>query len=157
LEADDPQGNPDEKIVYIGLASGIDGRTECQAHSGMPVKTQTPFSLVELRSATLTNARGYLSDKPDLTLTIHRTDLEQTMIGAKTLKAQIADGTARFEGDIPILAKLAATMVDFDPRFEIMPGTKLRTEIAKRNPYEAVPGAAIAESLHPNPNQQPKT
>ncbi len=48
------------------------------------------------------------------------------MIGAKTLDAQIKDGTAKVEGDVTILAKLAATMVDFDPRFEVLPGTKAR-------------------------------
>jgi len=102
--------------------------------------------LVELANATLTNAPGYLSDKPDLTLTINRSDLEQTMMGAKTLEAQIQDGTAKVEGDVSILGKLAATMVDFDPRFEIMPGTKARGDVvAKANPYEAVTGKAMAE------------
>ena len=48
------------------------------------------------------------------------------MMGAKTLEAQIADGTAKVEGDASILKQLASTMVDFDPRFEIMPGTKAR-------------------------------
>lgn len=101
--------------------------------------------IVELDNATLTNIGGYLAEKPDLTLTINRSDLEQTMMGAKTLEAQIADGTAKVQGNAGILKQLAATMVEFDPRFEIMPGTKLRTEIAKHNPYEAVPGAPIAE------------
>ena len=82
--------------------------------------------LVELENATLTNIKGFLADKPDLTLTINRSDLEQTMMGAKTLEAQIADGTAKVEGDASILKQLASTMVDFDPRFEIMPGTKAR-------------------------------
>jgi hypothetical protein len=37
-------------------------------------------------------------------------------------------------------------MVDFDPRFEIMPGTKARAaEIAHADPYEAVPREIIAE------------
>jgi len=37
-------------------------------------------------------------------------------------------------------------MVDFDPRFEIMPGTKAReTELAHANPYEAVPRGTIVE------------
>ena len=83
--------------------------------------------LVELENATLTNIKGFLADKPDLTLTINRSDLEQTMMGAKTLDAQIADGTAKVEGDAGILKQLASTMVEFDPRFEIMPGTKLMT------------------------------
>jgi alkyl sulfatase BDS1-like metallo-beta-lactamase superfamily hydrolase len=102
--------------------------------------------VVELENATLTNIEGYLADDPDLTITINRTDLEQTMMGAKTLEKQIADGTARVEGDVSILKKLAAMMVDFDPRFEIMPGTKARgVQVAHADPYEAVPGAAIAE------------
>jgi len=48
------------------------------------------------------------------------------MMGAKTLEAQIAEGTAKVQGDASVLQKLASTMVDFDPRFEIMPGTKIR-------------------------------
>ncbi|MEZ5900320.1 MAG: alkyl sulfatase C-terminal domain-containing protein [Hyphomicrobiaceae bacterium] len=102
--------------------------------------------IVELENATLTNIQGFQSDKPDLTLTINRSDLEQTMVGAKTLESQIANGTAKVEGDISILKQLASTMVDFDPRFEIMPGTKSRTEkVAHANPYEAIPEKIIAE------------
>jgi len=101
---------------------------------------------IELENATLTNIEGFLADDPDLTLTINRSDLEQTMMGAKTLEDQIADGTARLAGDASVLKKLASTMVDFDPRFEIMPGTKARdAELAEANPYEAVPGKPIAE------------
>jgi hypothetical protein len=49
-------------------------------------------------------------------------------------------------GDACILKQLASTMVDFDPRFEIMPGTKARgTEVVKADPYEAVPRQTIAE------------
>ena len=48
--------------------------------------------IVELENATLTNIKGFQAEKPDLTLTINRSDLEQTMMGAKTLEAQIADG-----------------------------------------------------------------
>jgi alkyl sulfatase BDS1-like metallo-beta-lactamase superfamily hydrolase len=103
--------------------------------------------VVELANATLTNLEGFLADRPDLTLTINRTDLERTMAGEKTLEAQIADGAAKVEGDVSILAKLAATMVDFDPMFEILPGTKQGKEakVVKADPYEAVPGAVIAE------------
>ena len=88
----------------------------------------------------------FVADDPDLTLTINRTDLEQTMMGAKELEKQIADGTCKAEGDLSILKKLASTMIEFDPRFEVLPGTKLRgTEMADANPYEAVPGVPCAE------------
>lgn len=102
--------------------------------------------LIELENATLTNIQGFLAETPDLTLTINRVDLEQTMMGAKTLEAQLADGTAKAEGDAGVLKQLASTMVDFDPRFEIMPGTKLKeTKIGHADPYEAVPRTTIAE------------
>jgi hypothetical protein len=68
------------------------------------------------------------------------------MMGAKTLEAQIADGTAKVKGDAGVLKKLASTMIDFDPRFEIMPGTKARdAKAAHADPYKAVPRASIAE------------
>jgi len=102
--------------------------------------------LIEMENATLTNIQGFLADKPDLTLTINRSDLEQTMMGARTLEAQIKGGTAKVKGNAAILKQLASTMVDFDPRFEIMPGTKARTAtVAHADPYEAVPRHTIAE------------
>ena len=102
--------------------------------------------VIELENATLTNLKGFLSETPDLTLTINRSDLEQTMMGLKTFEAQIADGTAKAEGDAKILSKLAATMVEFDGRFEILPGTKAQpTKIEKASPYEAVPRQSIPE------------
>ncbi len=102
--------------------------------------------IVELENATLTNIKGFQAEKPTLTLTINRTDLEQTMMGVKTLEAQIADRTAKVEGDASILKQLASTMVEFDPRFEIMPGTKSKTVVAKEDPYEAADmGQPIAE------------
>jgi alkyl sulfatase BDS1-like metallo-beta-lactamase superfamily hydrolase len=101
--------------------------------------------LVELSNATLNNIAGYLADDPDLTLTIDRADLERVMAGEAALDALLADGTAQVEGDIAILGQLAALMVEFDPRFEIMPGTKLRTELAGGEAFEAAVGAVILE------------
>ena len=102
--------------------------------------------LIELENATLTNLPGFLADKPDLSITINRSDLEKTMMGAKTLEAQIADGTAKVAGDVGILKKLAATMVDFDPRFEIMPGTKLtEPKPTEGDAFKVEVGAPMAE------------
>ena len=77
---------------------------------------------------------------------ISRSDLEKTMMEAMTLEAQIADGTAKVEGNARFLTQIASTMIDFDPRFEIMPGTKGRVgEVAHAYPFEAVPRQIIAE------------
>ena len=95
--------------------------------------------LIELSNATLTNIEGFLADDPDLTITINRSDLETVMAGAKKLEAQIADGTAKVEGDTGILKQLASTMVVFDPRFEIMPGTQGHVPEEELNDYEYGP------------------
>ena len=79
--------------------------------------------VVELSNATLTNIKGVAANDPDLTITINRSDLEPVMMGIKTMRSQIDNGVARAEGDTAILGKLAAAMVSFDPRFEILPGT----------------------------------
>jgi alkyl sulfatase BDS1-like metallo-beta-lactamase superfamily hydrolase len=92
--------------------------------------------LVELSSATLTNIEGFLSDDPDLEITINRSDLEYVMAGEKSLAAQIEDGTARVKGDVGLLQKLAAAMVEFNPRFEIMPGTAAPALPDQLNDYE---------------------
>jgi alkyl sulfatase BDS1-like metallo-beta-lactamase superfamily hydrolase len=94
--------------------------------------------VIELSSATLTNLKGFQSDSPDLTIEINRSDLEATMMGRKSMAAQIEDGTAKVEGDASVLAKLASTLVHFEVGFEIMPGTKSAAveAAAQLNPYE---------------------
>jgi len=102
--------------------------------------------IIELENATLTNIQGYLADSPDLEITINRTDLEHVMLGAKTFEEQIGAGVAKVKGDPSILKQLATTMVEFDPRFEIMPGTKNReTVTTKAGSYEAVTGKPVVE------------
>ena len=49
-------------------------------------------------------------------------------------------------GGAGILKKLAATMIDFNPRFEIMPGTKLtEPKPTGGDAFEAEVGAPMAE------------
>jgi hypothetical protein len=108
--------------------------------------------VVELSNATLTNIEGYQADDADLTLTVNRSDLERVMGGTATLEVLLADGTATAEGDLAILGQLAGLMVEFDPRFEIMPGTKSLTELARAEALEADIGAVIPELRHETPS-----
>ena len=102
--------------------------------------------IVEMENATLTNIEGYLSDAADLTIVINRSDLEGIMAGESTLADQIARGTATVEGDAEVLTKLASTMHDFDPLFEILPGTlEVASTVDPADVLEAVPGAPIPE------------
>jgi alkyl sulfatase BDS1-like metallo-beta-lactamase superfamily hydrolase len=103
--------------------------------------------VVELSNATLTNIAGHQADGADLTLTVNRADLETVMAGEVTFEALLSDGRATAEGDLGILGQLASLMVDFDPRFEIMPGTKAPAGAsdAADTPYGAEIGATIPE------------
>ena len=59
------------------------------------------------------------------------------MGGTKPLRAQIADGTAKAEGNTQILEQLGAIMATFTPDFEMIPGTARPAPAKKCNPYEA--------------------
>ena len=87
--------------------------------------------IVELSNATLTNTKRFQAERPDLTLSVNRSDLERVMGGQTTLEALIALGAARAQGDVGILGLLAALMVDFDPRFEVRPGTRQGGQLAR--------------------------
>ena len=80
--------------------------------------------VIELSNATMTVIEGFLSDEANLSIIVDRKDLEKVMMGITPLKALIEDGTAKTDGDLNILSELAMRMVEFDPLFEIMPGTK---------------------------------
>lgn len=110
------------------LAIRMDGRKTRGMSYGINLVTPDNGEkyAIELKNETLTNIEGFQLPNPNLTITINRSDLEQVMMGKKTLMAMIQDGTAKTQGDASILAKIGAAMVTFEPRFPIMPGTKLR-------------------------------
>ena len=95
--------------------------------------------VIELSNATLTNIEGFQAEDADLTVTIDRADLEATMMGKKTLIAQIDDGTAKIDGDRGVLEQLASTLVHFEMGFEILPGTKSPPPEEDLNAYEVGP------------------
>ena len=101
--------------------------------------------VVELSNQTLTNIEGFQADDVDLTLTINRSDLEMTMMGAKSMEAQIADGTATVEGDAGLIGQLAATLAVFSPDFPMIPGAGSAGDAEEQNPYEvgAIPRTAL--------------
>ena len=107
---------------------------------GFTINLATPDNgekyVIELSNATLTNIEGHEAEDADLSITINRSDLEQTMMGVKPFMAQVEDGTAQIEGDLGVLEQLASTMVDFDLFFEILPGTKRAAAESDANDFE---------------------
>jgi alkyl sulfatase BDS1-like metallo-beta-lactamase superfamily hydrolase len=79
--------------------------------------------VIEMSNGTLTNIADFTAPDADATLTINRADLLPVMMRQTTLANQLRQGKAQLEGDALPLARLASTLVDFDPLFEIMPGT----------------------------------
>ena len=79
--------------------------------------------VVELRHSTLTNIKGQQAKNPDLTITVNRTDLEQVMGGTLTFDDLLKSGHAKFVGDREPFDQLKNMLVQFDPIFEIIPGT----------------------------------
>lgn len=80
--------------------------------------------VVEMSNGTLTNISGYSASDADVTLTINRSELLPVMMKQVTLGDQIRAGNAQVTGNVRVLAQLGSTLVEFDPVFEIMPGTR---------------------------------
>ena len=80
--------------------------------------------VVELSNSTLTNIKGQQAKNPDLTITVNRSDLETVMGGKATFDDLVAAGKAKLEGDRKPLDQIRSALVQFDPVFEVLPGTK---------------------------------
>jgi alkyl sulfatase BDS1-like metallo-beta-lactamase superfamily hydrolase len=93
--------------------------------------------LIELSNATLSNIEGFQDNNADLTIIINRSDLDLVMMGVKSMDEMIADGTARTKGDKGVIDKLKSTLIHFDLRFEILPGTvPVGDQQFVRNPFQ---------------------
>ena len=79
--------------------------------------------VVEMSGGTLSNIEGYLSPNPDVTITMNRSDLETVIIGRSTLGEQLQNGIGSVTGDASLLQKMNAVLIEFDPSFEVIPGT----------------------------------
>ena len=80
--------------------------------------------VVEMSNGTLTNIAGFTAPDADATLTIDRADLLPVMMQRATFADQLQAGKATLEGNPAVLLMLGSTLVQSDPLFEIMPGTK---------------------------------
>jgi alkyl sulfatase BDS1-like metallo-beta-lactamase superfamily hydrolase len=80
--------------------------------------------VVEMSNGTLTNIVGYQSSNADATITMNRNDLVAVIAGQATLASQLMAGRGQVSGNQAVLQQLASVLVEFDPAFEIMPGTK---------------------------------
>lgn len=105
-------------------------RVDSQRADGLAFKINfvTPDNgeqfVIEMRGGTLTSISGYQSEQADVTIRMNRSDLDQVIMGQETLATQLGAGRGQVEGNVAVLQQLAAVLVEFDPIFEIMPGTR---------------------------------
>lgn len=92
--------------------------------------------VVELSNGTLTNIKGYQAQDADLTITIKRSDLEQTMMGAVSFDDQIAFRKAKLKGNRKVYEQLKTMLVHFDLGFEILPGTGNTKLTPEQKPFQ---------------------
>ena len=92
--------------------------------------------VVELSNATLTSIEGFQADDAELTITINRSDLIKTMMGAVSFDEQITSGKAKFIGNRDVYEQLKSMLVHFDLGFEIMPGTGSRDLTPEAYPFK---------------------
>ena len=59
------------------------------------------------------------------------------MMGVKTMEEMIDNGTAKIQGDKSVIEKLKSTLIHFELRFEILPGTvPVGDQQYNRNPFQ---------------------
>ncbi|EJL6504804.1 alkyl/aryl-sulfatase [Vibrio cholerae] len=81
--------------------------------------------LVELENAHLNNLKGIQSDKPDMTLTLNRSELNQVLMGKTTIQQLTKEGKATIEGNAKALTDIAGMLDNFEFWFNIIePKTK---------------------------------
>ncbi|MEA1889195.1 MAG: alkyl sulfatase dimerization domain-containing protein [Pseudomonadota bacterium] len=100
--------------------------------------------VVELSNGTLTNIIGYQAKDADLSITINRSDLEKTMMGAVSFDEQIKSGKAKLKGDRKPYEQLKEMLVHFDIGFEMMPGTGAKDLTPEQKVFEQEPPADTA-------------
>ena len=79
--------------------------------------------VVELSHSTLTTQVGFQSDEPTVTILVDRADLERVMVGDLALEELLSSGAATIDGDLTGMQQWFGSLVEFDLRFELLPGT----------------------------------
>lgn len=111
-------------LEYLGIS--LDGSKVADQHFTFNLKTPDNGEqfVVELSNSTLTNIKGQQASKPDLTITLDRSVLEDVMAKKTSFDQLIAAGKATFDGNRKPFDLLMAAMTPFTPTFELLPGTR---------------------------------
>ena len=79
--------------------------------------------VLELSNATLTTQLGFHASQPTFSVAIDRADFDALISGQVTLSGLVAQARSTVEGDASGLERLISALIEFNPLFEMMPGT----------------------------------
>ena len=109
---------------------GVSLQSEKVEGQGFVINFVTPDNgekyVVELSNGTLTNIKGQQAQRPTLTITVNRADLESVMTGSTSFRDLVAAGKMKLDGDTKSFDLLSSSLAQFDMSFEILPGTKAK-------------------------------
>lgn len=114
----------DMPTLFDFLAVKIDSQ-QAAKHGLVKMNIITPDTkqvlYIELSNGNLSNNLVDSEQTADANLIINKADVTQILLGKTTLKALLASGAAKITGDKAAFSKIAGSMVEFDPAFEIVP------------------------------------
>ncbi|QKJ67297.1 MBL fold metallo-hydrolase [Deefgea piscis] len=111
-------------LDYLGIAMNSTKAAGMKFKINLITPDNGEKFVLEMSNSTLTNIKGYTAKDADLTVTANRADLEMIMTGQSTFEKLAQSGKVKLDGNKAVLGQLMSTQEKFDPRFEILPGTK---------------------------------
>ncbi len=84
--------------------------------------------VVEMSNATLTSIQGFQAEDADLTVEMDRSSLLALSLQQVTVSELMSAGRIQARGNLLVWQQLQGTLGQFDPFFEILPGTKASAE-----------------------------
>ncbi|PKH54912.1 MBL fold metallo-hydrolase [Shewanella sp. Choline-02u-19] len=117
----------DMPTLFDFLAVKIDSQKAAK-HGLVKMNIITPDTksilYIELSNGNLSNNVVDDEQTADANLIVNKSDVTQILLGKTTLKALLASGDAKITGDKTAFSKIAGSMVEFNPEFEIVPTPK---------------------------------
>ncbi|MCL1138585.1 alkyl/aryl-sulfatase [Shewanella pneumatophori] len=114
----------DMPTLFDFLAVKIDSQ-QAAKHGLVKMNVITPDTkdilYIELSNGNLSNAVVDKEQAADANLMVNKADVNRILLGQVTLKALLASGDAKLTGDKTAFSKIADSMVEFTPDFEIVP------------------------------------
>ncbi|WP_299803348.1 alkyl sulfatase dimerization domain-containing protein [uncultured Shewanella sp.] len=114
----------DMPTLFDFLAVKIDSLVAAK-HGLVKMNVITPDTkdilYIELSNGNLSNAVVEKEQEADANLMVNKADVNRILLGQTTLKALLASGDAKLSGDKEAFNKIASSMVEFNPGFEIVP------------------------------------